>query len=67
MTTEHWQEDLRVCLGLAAAGDDQLAASAARLGRELLVFLREHKPDVDPQPDVIRYLSDGTLERQLAS
>jgi hypothetical protein len=64
---EHWAEDLRICLGLVAADDARLTTSAVRLGRELLAFLREHKPDVDPQPDLIRYLSDGTLERHLAS
>jgi Nucleotidyltransferase domain len=63
---EHWAEDLRICLGLVAADDATLATSSVRLGRELLAFLREHKPDVDPQPDLIRYLSDGTLERQLS-
>lgn len=64
---EHYAEDLRTCLGLAAADDEALARAALRLGRELLAFLREHKPDVDPQPDLVRYLADGTLERQLAS
>lgn len=64
---EHWAEDLRVCLALAAADDETIGAAALRLGRELLAFLREHKPDIDPLPDLIRCLTDGTLERQLAS
>jgi phosphoribosyl-AMP cyclohydrolase len=64
---KHWAEDLGVCLGLRATSDDELAASAHRLGLELLAFLREHKPDVDPIPDLVRCLADGTLERQLAS
>jgi len=64
---EHWAEDLGVCLGLRAASDEELAASARRLGLELLAFLREHRPDVDPSPDLIECLVSGALERQLAS
>jgi hypothetical protein len=64
---EHYAEDLRVCLGLAQTDDATLGAAALRLARELLAFLREHKPDVDPLPDLVRSLTDGTLERQLAS
>jgi hypothetical protein len=37
----------------------------ARLGRDLLDFLREHAADVDDQPELVRYLNDGTLERHL--
>ena len=64
---EHYSDDLRVCLALVSADDARLASSALRLGREMLAFLRERKPDVDPQPELIRYLADGTLERQLGS
>jgi Nucleotidyltransferase domain len=64
---EHWAEDLSACLGLLAVDDATLSRSAVRLGLELLAFLREHKPDVDPHPDLERYLADGTLERHLAS
>ena len=56
-----------MCLGLAQTDDATLGTAALRLARELLAFLREHKPDVDPLPDLIRGLTDGTLERQLAS
>jgi hypothetical protein len=31
----------------------------------LLAFPRQHKPDVDSQPDIAHYLADGTLERHL--
>ena len=62
---EHYRDDLTVCLGLAPADDDAVVAAALRLGRELLAFLRERKPDVDPQPDIAGYLGDGTLERHL--
>jgi hypothetical protein len=61
----HYRDDLTVSLGLVAADDDAVIHAALRLGRELLGFLRERKPDVDPTPDVTRYLADGTLERHL--
>jgi hypothetical protein len=61
----HYRTDLPVVLGLAEAGDAAVVESALRLGREVLSFLRERRPDVDPQPDIARYLADGTLERHL--
>jgi len=64
---EHYSEDLGVCLGLTPADDEAATAAARRLGLELLAFLREHRPDVDPLPDVIESLVSGALERQLAS
>ena len=57
--------DLRICLGLASASEAEVKAAVARLGDDLLVFLREHSPDVDRQPELARYLADGTLERHL--
>lgn len=62
---EHYRADLPVALGLAQADDAAVIAAVLRLGRELLSYLREHRPDVDPQPDIARYLTDGTLERHL--
>jgi hypothetical protein len=62
---EHNRADLTIALGLVAADDDEVLPSILRLGRELLAFLRERAPDVDPQPDIARYLADGTLERHL--
>ena len=62
---EHYRDDLAVALGLVQADDGSVTAAALRLGRELLAFLRERKPDVDPQPDIGQYLADGTLERHL--
>jgi phosphoribosyl-AMP cyclohydrolase len=61
----HYRADLSVCLGLVPADDDAVAEAALRLGRELLAFLRERGPEVDDQPDIVRYLADGTLERHL--
>ena len=57
--------DLAVCLGLTSASGSDVRAAVARLGSELLAFLREHAPDVDDQPELARYLADGTLERHL--
>jgi phosphoribosyl-AMP cyclohydrolase len=62
---EHYREDLPVCLGLRFADDDAVQQAALRLARELLAFLRERALDVDPQPDIAKYLADGTLERHL--
>jgi hypothetical protein len=62
---EHYREDLPICLGLTAASAEEVGRAALRLTGELLGFLREHRPDVDPQPDLPRYLADGTLERRL--
>jgi hypothetical protein len=62
---EHYGDDLPVCLGLTAASDEQVGGAAERLTGELLAFLRERDPDVDPQPDLARYLADATLERRL--
>lgn len=62
---ENYRDDILIALGLVAAADDAVRWAALRLGRELLAFLRERKPDADPQPDIARYLADGTLERHL--
>jgi hypothetical protein len=57
--------DLAVCLGVTSASGSEVRAAVARLGSELLAFLRERAPDVDDQPELSRYLADGTLERHL--
>jgi phosphoribosyl-AMP cyclohydrolase len=57
--------DLPVCLGLTLASGGEMSAAVARLGSELLAFLRERTPNVDAQPELTRYLADGTLERHL--
>ena len=59
---EHYRDDLLVALGLA---DGDALDATLRLARELLAFLRERDPRVDPQPDIADYLADGTLERLL--
>jgi hypothetical protein len=61
----NYRDDLAACLGLTSASGGDVKAAVARLGGELLAFLREHAPDVDDQPEIARYLADGTLERYL--
>jgi hypothetical protein len=61
----HYREDMTVCLGMVTADVDEVESAALRLTRELLAFLRERKPDVDPRPGLAAYLADGTLERHL--
>jgi hypothetical protein len=65
VSPKHYGEDFEVAFGLVLASDEAVERSAVRLGAELLAFLRERKPDVDPQPDIAGYLADRTLERHL--
>jgi hypothetical protein len=58
--------DLATVLGLTAAGQEAVRTAVTSLGAGLLAFLRERAPDVDWQPELARYLADGTLERHLA-
>lgn len=62
---QHYADDLTVCLGLNAAPDATVVDALRRLAGELLAFLREHRPDIDAQPELTRYLVDGTLQRHL--
>jgi len=61
-----YADDLAACLGVRAAGDEEVVAAALRLGRSLLAFLRERDPEVDAQPGAAEALRDGSFERQLA-
>jgi phosphoribosyl-AMP cyclohydrolase len=61
----HYREDMTACLGMLDASVEEVGSAALRLTRELLVFLRERQPDVDPQPGVTEALSSGTFERHL--
>jgi hypothetical protein len=63
----HYADDMVICLGLAEASAAQVRTAVARLGKETLAFLREHAPDVDPQPGLRELLVTGTLERHLDS
>ena len=58
-------DDLAACLGVRAAGDEEVAAAALRLGRSLLALVRERDPEVDRQPGAAEALRDGSFERLL--
>ncbi len=61
-----WAEDLVVALGLDPRDDAAVRAAAERIARGVLRLLRERASTVgDRQPDLTRYLLDGTLERHL--
>ena len=63
---EHYRNDFRTAAGLQPAGAEVVSSAVMRLAAELLAFLRERSPTVDPQPEIERYLRDGTFERYLA-
>jgi phosphoribosyl-AMP cyclohydrolase len=65
LAPHHYTEDLAVCLGLTTASEGDVKTAVARLGSELLAFLRERAPGVDAKPEIARYLANGTLERHL--
>ncbi len=60
-----WADDLAALLAVVPADDAQVRAAAERLAGGVLALLRERAPGVDPQPELARYLADGTLERHL--
>jgi predicted nucleotidyltransferase len=61
-----WSEDLPVLLGLTAADDSRVRLAVTRVGRGTLALLRERGSAAGSwQPDLNRYLLDGTLERHL--
>jgi phosphoribosyl-AMP cyclohydrolase len=62
-----WRDDVVTCLGLSSRGDHDVAAAGERLVRGVLRLLRETDPYVDPQPDIARYLIDGTFEKILTT
>jgi hypothetical protein len=66
LVPEGWAGDLPVLLGLAAATDAEVLASAGRVAFGVLALLRERGSGVGAaQPDCDRYLHDGTFERHL--
>jgi hypothetical protein len=63
---EGWRDDLAMAWGLTPVPDEDLRAAVERLARGTLALLREKGSRVgDEQPDLTRYLHDGTLERHL--
>ena len=65
ISPEMYREDMLVSLGLEPRGTAKVERSALNLAKNLLEFLKQRKPDIDPQPDLTKYLVDGTLERRL--
>jgi hypothetical protein len=62
---EHYIEDFSVAACLEPCSEEAVAKAVDRLALELLAFIRDRDPHVDPQPDVATYVLDGTLERYL--
>jgi hypothetical protein len=63
---EGWRDDLAMAWGLTPVPDEELRRAVERLARGTLALLRERRSTVgDAQPELTRYLHDGTLERHL--
>jgi hypothetical protein len=61
-----WHDDLLALLGLTTVDDDRVRLAATRVGRGTLALLRDRSSTAGSwQPDLNRYLLDGTLERHL--
>jgi hypothetical protein len=60
-----WADDVVAGLGLASQPVERIRASTERLVLGVLRLLRETDPFADPQPEIARYISDGTFERLL--
>ncbi|HEY0151946.1 MAG TPA: nucleotidyltransferase domain-containing protein [Longimicrobium sp.] len=63
---EHFREDFETCAGFTPATDAEVAASAARLAREMVTYLRARAPESDQEPDSLaEALRNGTLQRYM--
>jgi hypothetical protein len=63
---EGWRDDLAMAWGLTPGSDEELRRAVERLASGTLALLRERRSTVgDAQPELTRYLHDGTLERHL--
>ena len=63
VSPEMYREDMLVTLGLEASETSKVERSALRLAKNMLEFLKQHKPDIDST--LTGYLLDGSLERHL--
>ena len=61
----NYRRDVTICLGLAAVPALEVREAITRLALEVFAFLRERAPGGDSQPDIARYLADGTLEEHV--
>jgi predicted nucleotidyltransferase len=65
-----WQTCLPVAMGLTTAAAAEVVETTTGLVSATLRLVRERNPGIDRQPEIERYLTDGTLEgllRQTAS
>lgn len=60
-----WRSDFVVAAGLASTSIDDVTAATNRLVAGTLQLARRVDPGIDRQPEIERYLIDGTLERML--
>lgn len=60
---DRWSYDIAGCLGLVERATAEIRESAERLVPGVLQMLRAVNPYADPQPDIAKYLMDGTFER----
>ena len=60
-----WKTDLPVAMGLTTAALEEIVMATIRLVSGTLRLARERNPVVDRQPEIERYLIDGTLESLL--
>ena len=60
-----WSTDFIVAAGLARASTEEVLEATVRLALGTLRLVREVDPAVDDQPEIEKYLRDGTLERLL--
>jgi hypothetical protein len=61
-----WADDLQAAIGVAPRDDAAVRAAVVRIARGVLRLLRERRSSVgEKQPELTRYLLDGTLERHL--
>ena len=65
ITPAGWKADLPVAMGLTTAAVDEIVGATIRLVSGTLRLARERNPKIDRQPEIERYLIDGTLERLL--
>jgi predicted nucleotidyltransferase len=62
----HFREDFETCAGIVSATDAEIAASATRLARDMVAYLRERAPEANPEPDSLEEtLRSGALERYM--
>jgi len=63
---EHYREDFETCAGLAPTTDAEIAASAERLAREMVAYLRERATESGQELDSLdQALRSGALERYM--